>query len=270
MSDATDRTQTLTFPAAPRRAGFIRRVAALILREMSSTFGRSPGGFLWTVAEPVIGILLMTYLFSLALRSPPIGSSFALFYASGVLPFTMFFDLAGKVAQSIKFSRQLLTYPVMSYLDALTARLMLNLLVQLLVASIILTGVIAWTGSRAPVDFTQIALAVAMLAVLAFGLGTMNCFLFSMFPLWERVWAIVMRPMFLISGIFFLFDDVPEPYQSVLWFNPLTHIIGTLRHALYSFYDVAFVSPLYVFGLGMGLTVIGLILLNRYTLDFNN
>ena len=48
-----------------------RTVLALMLREMATTYGRSAGGYLWAILDPVLGIALLSVLFSLALRHPP-------------------------------------------------------------------------------------------------------------------------------------------------------------------------------------------------------
>ena len=78
-----------------------RIISALILREIGTSYGRSPGGYLWALAEPVLGIALLTVIFSIGFRTPPIGVNFPLFYATGLLPFLMFVDLSNKVAQAI-------------------------------------------------------------------------------------------------------------------------------------------------------------------------
>ncbi|MCX7288621.1 MAG: hypothetical protein NTW20_13985 [Rhodobacterales bacterium] len=64
-----------------------RSVVALMLREMSTTYGRSPGGYLWVILEPVGGIALLSLVltFGLRVKSPGLGINFPLFYATGVL-----------------------------------------------------------------------------------------------------------------------------------------------------------------------------------------
>ena len=72
----------------------LRVLFALIVRDMSAKFGRSVGGYLWAVAEPLGGIVLLAVAFSLALRTPPIGTSFLFFYATGVIPFSLYSNVA--------------------------------------------------------------------------------------------------------------------------------------------------------------------------------
>ena len=88
-----------------------RAVMALILREMATSYGRSPGGYAWAVLEPLAGIAPLTVVLSVAFHAPPLGSSFALFYATGLVPFLFYNEISTKVAQSINFSRPLLAYP---------------------------------------------------------------------------------------------------------------------------------------------------------------
>lgn len=41
-------------------------------------------------------------------RTPPLGTNFAIFYATGVVPFMTYLDMSGKVANSIRYSKPLL------------------------------------------------------------------------------------------------------------------------------------------------------------------
>ena len=56
-----------------------RIIVALILREIGTSYGRSPGGYIWALAEPVLGIALLTAIFSIGFRIPPLGNNFSIF-----------------------------------------------------------------------------------------------------------------------------------------------------------------------------------------------
>ena len=103
MADAeATPSETGTYPSPLRPGGSngmraFRAVGALILREMATTHGKSPGGFLWAIAEPVAAIALLSFAFSLIFVAPPLGRDFALFYATGFLPFFLFLDVSQKI-----------------------------------------------------------------------------------------------------------------------------------------------------------------------------
>ena len=251
-----------------RRLATPRTVAALILREMSSTYGRSPGGYLWLIVEPVIGVLVMTLAFAaFGVSTPALGGNLPIFFATGMLPFLMFTRISGVVAQSINYSRQLIAYPRVTFLDAMLARFVLATLTELLVFYLVIAAILMVWDTRTTLVLGEILLALGMVAALAAGVGTMNCFLITMFPIWQQIWSIAMRPAFLISGIFFLLENVPYPIRDWLWWNPLMHASAEMRRAFYISYDPAWVSPGYVFGLSLGLLLAGLVFLNRYHRD---
>lgn len=257
-------------PAPRTRFASFRAIVALMLREMSTEHGRSPGGYLWAVLDPVIAIALLTFIFSIVLRAPQIGINFAIFYATGMLPFSLFNDIAGKTATSVMFSKPLLAYPTVTFLDALLARLLVNILTQVMVWYVVLGGILTIYETRTILDLPVVIGAFSMAVCLGIGVGAINCLLFAKFPLWQKIWSLATRPLFLVSCIFHLFDEIPQPYRDYLWWNPLVHVIGYMRHGFYQSYDAAYVSLTYVWLLGLGMLLIGLIFLRRFHRDLIN
>ncbi|MEQ3710070.1 MAG: ABC transporter permease [Tateyamaria sp.] len=249
------------------RLSTLRAVFALILREVSTTYGRSPGGYVLAILESAGGIALLTLIFSVGFRSPPLGTNFALFYSAGLLPFLMYSDISGKLGQTIQFSRALLAYPRVTFLDALIARFLLNMLTQLVVHGLVLGFILVMQQPDTTFNVSKIALAYVMLLALGFGVGTLNSFLTLAYPVWQTAWAVLNRPLFLISCIFFNFEIVPQPHADYLWFNPLVHVVGMMRDGFYPFYQPTYVSVIYPIALGGGLGLAGLFLLNRYHRD---
>lgn len=230
---------------------------------MSTTYGRSPGGYLWAVVEPLAVIALLSFAFSLAFQAPSLGNSFPLFYATGYLPYVLFHDVSSKTALAIRFSRPLLHFSAVTWFDVLLARFLLNAFTHLAVGALVLTVMVVVETQVTP-DMTLVLRAVAMAGLLALGTGMINAYLFLAFPAWERVWLIVTRPLFIVSGVLFLFEDVPSDLRDMLWFNPLFHITGEMRRAFYATYDASYVSPSFAFGVGLALLATSLLLLSRH------
>lgn len=239
----------------------VRCVAALLLREMSVSHGRLWGGYLWAVLEPAAGIALLSMLFSMAFHAPPLGNSFPIFYASALLPYTLYVQMNVKLMQSIWFSKPLLQHRAISFIDAIFSRTILTAMTQLVVFVVVILVILALFQPRVTVRVEIIALSLSMAAALGMGVGVLNCFLSSSFPVWQRIWGILHRPMFLISGIFFVFEAIPAVYRDILWFNPLIHIIGVMRRGFYPTYEASYAEPLYVFGLSLTCLVVGLFFL---------
>jgi len=250
-----------------RRFASLRTISALVMREMATSYGRSPGGYIWAVVEPAAGIALLSAIFALGFRNPAIGTNFAIFYATGLVPFLMFSDLSGKVAMGLLFSKPLLSYPAVTFLDALLGRFIVNLLTQIMVSYVVFAGILIMFETRTIPQVSGIALAVLMAATLSLGVGMMNAVLFTAFPIWQRVWSILTRPLLLISGVIFIFDNIPQPYSDYLWWNPLIHVVGQMRDSFYPTYDGSYISHAYLFGVSLIMMLFGLIFLRRYHRD---
>lgn len=248
----------------------LRAIGALVLREMATTNGRSAGGYLWAVAEPVAGIVLLTMVFSLVFAMPPIGTNFPIFYATGMVPFMFYMNMQQKVSQSILYSRALLTYPAVTFMDALLARMIMNAITQLLVAYLIFAAILIFQDTRTDPQAGGIALALFLAFAFGSAVGVANCFLTEAFPWWLQIWAILNRPLFLVSCVLFIYDDIPQPFRDYLWWNPLVHIVGQARKAFYPSYPGDYVSPAYVLGVSLLVYALGLALLIRYHRDLQN
>lgn len=255
---------TPTPPLTQSKAA-LRTIIALVLREVDASHGRSALGYLWAVLEPVGGIILMTFVFSLTFARPPIGASFPLFYASGLLPFLGYLDISSKVSQSLRFSRALLSYPGVTFLDAILARFLVVVMTQVMVTVTVLAAIFFLYHPDASVNLPAVMLSLTMMAALGLGIGSLNCFLIMRFPMWERVWAVLNRPLFLLSCVLFVFDRAPYHMREWLWWNPLVHIVGQMRLGLYPAYDGFYISPLYVFSFSGCLCAAALLLLRRFS-----
>lgn len=242
----------------------LRVIVALIMREMTTTYGRSPGGYLWAVLEPTLGIIFLTAVFALITRSPPLGSNFPLFYATGLLPFLLYVEVSNKIGQAIRFSKPLLTYPRVTFLDAVLARLILVLLTNIAVWIIILGGLILFFEARPTLSFRPLLEGMALMTFLGFAVGSINCTVFAFFPIWERIWAIVNRPLMFVSAVFYLVDDFPTEIAQLIAINPLVHAISIFRQGFYPEYHPDFVSYFYILLWCMPLSCAGVFFLHFY------
>lgn len=266
MSDPSPKAPDRDRPTRSFRT--FRTISALMMREMATSYGRSPGGYVWALLEPLGAVAILTLLFSMAFPTPPIGKSFALFYATGFLPFALFNDMSRKVAGAIKFSRPLLNYPAVTYIDTLLARFLLTLLTHLMVATIVLTGITLLFEPTAHPDIPAVILGLLVASVIGFGVGVLNCYLMTDFPVWERAWWVLTRPLFMISGIFFTYDNLPPLGQEVLWFNPLIHAVGLVRDGVYLSYDGSYLSVTYTLVFSGFFSLVGLAMVRLKHQDF--
>ena len=250
-----------------RRFRTVRVVMALILREIGSRDSRSSLGFLWSIIDPIATVALLSIAFSLFLRTPRLGTNFALYYVTGIVPFHLYSQVANRVAGSVRFSRQLLGFPSVMVLDTMIARFLLNYFINIVVFIVLTYGIIHYYDLRLNLDLQPIVLALAMSGALAIGVGAFNSVLFILFPSYEHVWGMFTRPMTIASGVLILIEDLPDWLYDILWWNPAAHLVAEMRHGFYPFYDTSWVSPFYVFTFSAITFALGLITLLRHVYD---
>lgn len=243
----------------PPRFRALRTITALILREMGSTYGMSPGGYVWAVLQPVGMVVILSLAFSLVVRAPSLGTSFILFYATGYLPFNIYADVANKVGQTLRYARALLAYPSVTWIDAVLARFILNTLTNATVFSIVITGILLIDETRTVLNVWPILIGVLLAALTGLGVGICNAIFGGLFPVWNNIWGIVSRPLFLASAIFYIYEDMPKVAQDILWWNPLVHISGLVRSGFFPTYHPDYVSLPYCFGVALILIFFGLV-----------
>tara|TARA_R100000935_G_scaffold27031_2_gene47147 strand:- start:5030 stop:5863 length:834 start_codon:yes stop_codon:yes gene_type:complete len=254
-------SQLLPQTLKPPRFQSLRSITALVLREMESTYGRQPGGYVWAILKPVGMILLLSLAFSMIVHKPPLGVSFIFFYATGFLPFDIYTTMSSSISTALSYSRPLLSYPRVTWIDTIIARAVLNGLTQFIVFFLVIFGIILLYETRSRIDMGPLLLGLIMVMTIGIGVGAVNALLIGLYPVWGMIWGILSRPLFLISGVLFIPEMMPHDVARYLTWNPLIHAVGLIRQGLFPTYDAPYVSLVYGFGVGIGLCAIGLIFL---------
>jgi capsular polysaccharide transport system permease protein len=252
---------------ATRRFRMFRSVSALMMREMESTYGRSPGGYVWAFLSPIGAIAMLTFVFSFVLRNPGLGTNFPLFYATGFLIYTMFNTIQNTVSSAIGYSRSLLSYPAVTYFDAILARFLLNAVTSMIVTAVVLGAIVTIWDLNLNYDWIAILGALGLTLGLGLGVGVLNCYLFLVAPVWRQVWSILMRPSFILAGIFYIPEVVPTQLREWLMYYPPINLTSKFREGFYSTYDANYVMELYVVIVSLVCGVFGMMLLQRHYRD---
>lgn len=259
LSTSQAKLRTVAFP----RGTTFRSILALLLREFATNNANAFGGVAWAFVSPLASIIVATTIFSAGFRNPPIGDVFAIFYATGVVPFTMFTAINGRLGNAIKENRRILKYPRISVMDCILSRLIFVILIQTLVGLGIYTVILSFWDTKTVLDFQPIFCAMALAILLGFGVGTVNAYLFRVIPTWRHIWGIATTPLFLLSCVIYSFEQVPQPFDAWLIYNPLVHIVAMSRTGFYHGYPAHHVEPLYPLAVGLILSIMGLLLLTQ-------
>ena len=217
-------------------ATHFRVVSAMISREMVTRFGNNPGGYVWALLDPIANIAFLTLIFSTIARNPPLGTSFPLFFATGFIAFHYYRSIESFVSAGIKSNKTLLSYPNVAPADVIIARYVLQLATTTAIAVVVLGFVMQFIRNPPVLNFAPIIEAAFAASIMGLGISLANNVLFIKYRIYERLYAVVNRPLYLISGIFFLPDAVPHPFRELLLINPGIHIVMLFRQGFYPEY----------------------------------
>lgn len=254
-------------PAARRRARpsdhplavQTRVVAALILREMRTRFGRTRAGYLWALFNPLAQMAMYAAIFYFSGRFAPVGVSNELFVLTGIMPFMAFSNIATRVTQSAAANQVLFAFPGVTPLDAAVARAILEVLTFLAIGLLFYVALWLLDRATAPVAPGHIALSIVLVSGLGFGFGLLGMTIMLVLPSWEKIVALLMFPLYFSAGVFFMPEMLPDHIGKALAFNPVMHVISTMRVGFYADFPTTLLSVRYAAGFGLALTLLGLL-----------
>lgn len=236
-----------------------RVIVALTLRESRMTFGTSHAGYLWAVIQPVLSISVLVTIFYVIGRQSPYGTSLALFFASGVLTLELFNRLSGTLLRAYVANRQLLYYPVIRETDSLFARLLLVALTYVVIFVLFFGGLIVLGLAEFPRFPERMVGAFAATCLLGLGVGSVHAMLMRLTPIWAHVEMVLSRPLFFLSGVFYIPSQMPPEVVAVLRWNPVLHLIEWMREGYYPNYASDVFEPSYPIAVALIFLMIGLL-----------
>jgi capsular polysaccharide transport system permease protein len=236
----------------------IRVIGALLLRETRVRFGKTQIGYLWAILEPLAGVLVFATMFGFIGRQPGAGNSLLLYFAISILGFNIYRKVSASVGSALLANAALLGYPIVKPVDALLARALLETATGFVTIAVMLGGLLLIEDAPLPAKFDVLLAGYLALALIGFGIGSINAVISQYSSSWQQIEGLLQRPLFLLSGVFFTPDHFPSEILAWLSWNPLMHAIEWLRYGYYEGYRGDFIDYGYVIGWGLGSALIGL------------
>lgn len=242
----------------------IRVLIALILRETRATFGTSQIGYAWAIITPAIGVGLLAFIFSLIGRAAPFGQSMALFFATGLLTVEFFNRLSTTLMTGIDANKSLMSYPNVQALDVLIARSCLITITYSLIMTLFYTTLIMLGLATVPHHPEVLIQAFFATAYLGTSFGIFNAAIITLWDSYRHVEKTLTRPLIFISGVFYVPALLPIEATTLLWWNPVIHLVEWIRLGFYATYPDTLFTPWWPISLATGFLMTGLTL-ERFT-----
>lgn len=223
-----------------------RVIYALMMREVHTIYGTSRLGYLWALIDSMVGIIIFWALRTAMGFHPPHGMPIIFFLLAGFCTFSMFRGPINKCMTAVSGNRTLLTFPQVMPLDIMVGR-MIVLWGKEIVAALILIIAASFFGIYFQItNFAILFFVLIATPLLGLGVGLICHALKVYFPVVEKIIPIILRFMFLTSGVFFSIARFPSYIMEYLWWNPMLQIIEMCRMSISQGYRAMSYSIFYL------------------------
>lgn len=241
-------------------------IFSLVKKELRGRYKGSVLGFMWTFINPLLQLLVYTFVFSVILGSPI--DRYYLYLFVGLVPWLFFSgSMTGGAAcivnqkdmvKKIYFPREVM--PI-SYVA--------SGFVNMLLCFIVIFAVILVTGAGInPITLLYLPVIMIVEFVMALGGAMLTSALTVYFRDLEYILGILMMAWMYFTPVVYTMEQVPEEVRFLFNFNPMTHVINAYRDVLYWKQIPELSTLIWGFALGMIVLVIGTISFNKLQKGF--
>ncbi|GLK66380.1 transport permease protein [Hansschlegelia plantiphila] len=236
-----------------------RTIFALMLRRIRTRYANSRAGYLWAIVEPICWVFILKFgIRGAADHQPPIGTSYEVFYANGVIVARTWRTTAQVVARTVRRpKRSALT--AIHRLDAAYAAWILELTTGAVAMTIVLAALGLFGFDAAPADPLTCFVAFGAMALFALAFGLVLSLILTLAPGLTHFQHIFMLAIFMSSGFHMIIDRVPPRIREIFLWNPVLHCVEWFREGFYAGYVCASLDRSYLLTVTMLFLAIGLV-----------
>jgi lipopolysaccharide transport system permease protein len=247
------------------RAAHLFLMRELVRRDFQGRYAGSLLGFVWSFAQPLWQLLLLSFVFSGVLQVSPLGERterFWVFLFCGLLPWLAVHEGVVRSATAITDNAHLvknLRFPA----AILVFSAVVGALLHQVIASAVFLLVLALFGELAPRGLGWLLLAIPLQIAITSGLGLLlagvNVFLRDT----AQVVGMVLAAWFYLTPVVYPLAIVPPSLRGIIEANPLTGLVGLYRAALLGGAPPSLTAQLVLVGGAVTALVAGAVLFRR-------
>ena len=228
-----------------------------VWRDFKVRYKQTVLGAMWAVIQPFFTMIVFTIFFGKFAKMPSEGVPYPVFSYSALVPWTFFSSAVGNSGNSLVGNSDLLT-KVYFPRFAIPASAALSGIIDFFIATTILFGIMIYYQIPLRWELLLWPVLVVPLVILALGIGMIFSALNVRYRDIKYTIPFIIQTLLFVTPIIYPISILPERYQRIAAFNPLTGFIEAFRSTvipgkefdltLFSF--SVFVSLL-IFGLGL-------------------
>jgi len=206
-------------------------VRALVARELKVRYRRSAIGFVWTMLQPLLTMLVLQTVFSSVFRGFAI-TNYPVYALSGIMFWNFFSQSIVSSMNSLRGNAQLLQkLPVPKAVFPLAT--VISGVVNLLFALVPLFGLLLVTGHPLSVALLFLPLSILITALFTLGAGLLLSPLAVFFSDVVELIGVLLTLLMYLTPVIYPQEIVPEHIRWIIRFNPIRSILEVFRDPIY-------------------------------------
>lgn len=206
-------------------------IFSLVKRDLKGRYKGSVLGFLWTFINPLLQLLVYTFVFSTVMRMGI--DDYYLFLFVALVPW-IFFSTSVSGGASCIWAQQDMVKKIYFPREVLPIAFVTSQFVNMLLSFLVIFAVLIFSG-RTLNPLALLCLPVIMLVeyLLALGVTMISSAATVYIRDLEYILGIITMAWQFLSPVIYSVDMVPEEFKSLFYVNPMTPIIVAYRDVLY-------------------------------------
>jgi ABC-type polysaccharide/polyol phosphate export permease len=203
----------------------------LVLRDIKIRYKRSILGFIWVMLNPALTMLVLSVVFAELFHTTL--REFTPYVLSGLVLW-LFFAQSTSVALKSFVGNSVLITTVALPKAVFPLAAVLSALVNLVLSSIPLFGLLVVIGLRLSVDVVLLPLVIFEVFIFACGVALTLATVTVFFQDMTYIYDVLLVAWMYLTPIFYPASIIPERFVWLLRINPMTHYLSAFRACLYT------------------------------------
>ena len=241
-------------------------IFSLVRRDLKGRYKGSVLGFLWTFINPLLQLLVYTFVFSIVMRSGI--DDYYLFLFVALVPW-IFFSTSVSGGSSCIWAQQDMVKKIYFPREVLPIAFVTSQFVNMLLSFLVIFVVLLVSGKELnPVALLCLPIIMIVEYLLALGMAMLSSAITVYIRDLEYILGIITMAWQFLSPVMYSVDQVPEEVRGIFFANPMTPIIVAYRDILYYGKMPELDTLLHAVLVVVGLLFVGTILFGRLKRHF--
>ncbi|MEL7061111.1 MAG: ABC transporter permease [Acidobacteriota bacterium] len=225
----------------------------LVMRDLKVRYRRSAIGFLWSMLQPLLTMVVLAIVFSSIFRFDIL--NYPVYALAGLL-FWNFFQQSIVVSMNSLRTHAYILQKLPVPMAVFPIATVLSGLVHLLLAMVPMAAILIYTDHRIGTSLFFLPVSIFVVALFTLGMGLLLAPLAVFFNDVVELVTVILTLLFYMTPIIYPKDIVPDRFQAFVHYNPTRSILEIFRDPIY----FAKIPPLTHLSLSLSVALIAFVI----------